>query len=160
MMTNLKTKTEIRPDRPIPINLAAERSVLGALIEDGSLLEDVIAAGLRVEDFALSDHRRVYAAMLDLWQQKKPVDYVLVADHLGNDQEHYVLVGSLIQGVIVDPDHVLHHVEIVRRKSQLRSLLRIAEWITNVVNDQADPNALIGEAIAKLEAVATSEVHA
>src|SRR5438034_8545124 len=140
---NGKTK-QVQPSnscgqsQPInPINLPAERSVLGALIEDGSLLEDVIAAGLRVDDFSLSDHRRVYAAMLELWQQKKPVDYVLVADHLGNDQEQYVLVGSLIQGVIVDRDHVVHHVEIVRKKARLRGLLRIAGWITNIVNDQA-----------------------
>ena len=134
--------------------------MLGALIEDDSLLHDVIAAGLQVEDFALSDHRRVFAAMLELWQQQKPVDYVTVADALGNDQEQYVLVGSLIQGVIVHPDHLLHHVEIIRNKARLRALLRIAEWINSVVDDSSDADALIEEAVGRLERIARAEVTA
>src|SRR5438874_11809705 len=109
-MTNSRSTIDTHPNRALPINLPAERSVLGALIEDDSLLPEVIGTGLRSQDFALSDHRRVFDAMLELWQQKKPVDYVTVAEQLGNHQEHYVLVGSLIQGVIVHPDHVLHHV--------------------------------------------------
>jgi len=147
-------------NQPIPISLPAERSVLGALIEDDSLLPEVIAAGLRAEDFALSDHRRVFTAILFLCEQKSPVDYITVTEQLGNRQEDYVLAGSLIHGVVLHEDHVLHHVAIVRRKARLRALLRIAEWITRVVADSADPDALIEQTIAKLEAVASAEVTA
>jgi replicative DNA helicase len=144
----------------IPINLPAERSVLGALIEDDSLLPEVIAAGLRAGDFSLSDHRQVFAAILALREQKSPIDYITVTEKLGNRQEDYVLLASLIHGVVVHEDHTLYHVAMVRRKSQLRTLLRIAEWLTRVVDDAADPDALIEQAIRKLDAVATAEVTA
>lgn len=143
-----------------PVNLPAERSVLGALIEDDSLKADVLGAGLRSTDFALSDHRQVFDAMLSLWQEKRPVDYVTVAEQLGNRQEHYVLVGSLIQGIIVHSDHVTAHAHIVQQKARLRALLRLAEWITRVVDDTSDPDALIEEAIGKLEAISCTEVRA
>jgi replicative DNA helicase len=147
-------------ENQLPINLPAERSVLGAVIEDGALLPQVIAAGLRAEDFALSDHRRVFDAVLTLHTRKAPIDYVMVTEELGNCQEHYILVGSLIQGVVIDPDHILHHVAIIQRKARLRALLRLAEWITRVVDDTADPDVLIERAIGKLEAMATAEVRA
>jgi replicative DNA helicase len=147
-------------ERILPVNLSAERSVLGAIIEDDSMLPEVTATGLRVADFALSDHQRIFAAMLELWQQKKPVDMILLTERLGNRVEDAVVVASLIEGVIVHPDHVLHHVEIIRSKAQLRNLLRIAEWITHVVDENADPDALIEQAIGKLEAIAAQEVKA
>jgi|SRR5579864_66028 len=148
----------VETERLNPINLPAERSVLGALIEDDSLLPEVVSVGLRPEHFALSDHRSVFNAMLALRSRLTPIDYVTVAEELGNRQEHYVLVGSLIQGVIVHPEHVLHHVAIVQKKARLRALLGLAEWIMRVVDDAADPDALIEQAIAKLDAMATAEV--
>jgi hypothetical protein len=81
-----------------PINASAERSVLGALIEDDTLVPEVIAAGLRTEHFALSDHRRVFGAILALRLRKAPVDYVLVAEQMGNRHEDYILLAGLIQG--------------------------------------------------------------
>jgi replicative DNA helicase len=142
------------------INLLAERSVLGALIEDDSLLPEVISAGLRVDDFGLSDHRRVFEEMLTLHEQKAPVDYVTVVEQLGNDQGAYVLLASLVHGAIVHEDHVLYHVEILRNKSRLRQLLRLSEWIPRVVDDSANSDALIEQAIAKLERIARPEVRA
>lgn len=143
-------------ERVLPINLSAERSVLGAVIEDDSLLAEV--AGLRCEDFSLSEHRRVFHAISQLRSQNSPIDYVLVAEKLGNTSENYVLVASLIDGTVTHPDHIAHHAEIVKRKSQLRRLLSVAEWITNVTDDSADPDLVIEEAIGKLEAIATAEV--
>ena len=142
------------------INVPAERSVLGALIENGSLFPDVVDAGLRVKDFGLSDHQRVFDAMLTLHLQGSPIDYISVYERLGNQPADYVLLGSLIQGVIIDEDHILYHVAIVRRKAGLRALLSIAEWITKVVDDTADPDALIEQSIGMLEKASPSEVMA
>jgi len=46
-----------------PANLPAERSALGALIEDDSLLAEVLASGIRAEDFFLSDHRLFFSTI-------------------------------------------------------------------------------------------------
>jgi replicative DNA helicase len=134
-----------------PINVAAERSILGALLENDALFPDVEAAGLQVEDFALSDHRRVFRAMLTLRKKGVPVDCVTVAEWLGNRQEDYVLVASLIHGVIIEEDHVIYHVRIVQRKAKLRALKKIGEWLMEAAVDCADPDVLIPATIGKIE---------
>jgi replicative DNA helicase len=140
-------------DAILPINLCAERSILGAVIEDDVLLPEVIAAGLQPDDFFLSDHQRVFSTMLMLQARKSPVDYITIAEELGNHQEHYVLVASLIHGVVIHEDHILHHVAIVRKKSRLRGLLRLAEWLTAAATETANPDELIISTRAKLEAL-------
>jgi replicative DNA helicase len=140
------------------ISLPAERSVLGALIEDDGLLPEVLETGLSVGDFSLSDHRRVFESILLLRRRKSPVDYITIAEQLGNQQTDYVLVANLIDGVVVHEDHVLHHVAIVRKKAKLRALLRIADWLMQVVDETADPAAVIAETLGKLEALTVAEV--
>lgn len=158
-ITHFPSRTFHESQRIVPINLDAERCVLGAVIEDDSLLPDVIAAGLKPEHFAVSDHRRVFQAMLALHLRKVPIDYVLLTQELGNRREEHVLVASLIHGVVVEVNHILHHVGIVRRNWQVRRFQKIGEWMMGIV-DTLNPDALIEDAIGKLEAIATAEVVA
>src|SRR2546425_6309419 len=139
------------PTIPLPTNLAAERVVLGVLIEEDELLPEVIATGLKVDDFSVSDHQRIFRAMLSLREKKCPVDYITVAEQLGNRQEDYVVIGSLVHGVVIDDDHLFHHVAIVRRKARQRSLLKLAEWISESVNETTDPDSVIEQISARLE---------
>ena len=124
-------------------NLPAERAVLGALVEDDELMTEVLVSGLSAEDFLLSDHQRIFRAILSLREKKCSVDYITVAEELGNRNSDYALIGDLIQGVVLHPDHVLHHVAIVKRKARLRTLLKLGEWILGSVSDTADPTRLI-----------------
>ena len=153
-------KVDTQQNQPAPVNLAAERSVLGAVIEDDTLLPELIACGLTENDFGLNEHRRLFAAIGALRQQNRPVDYITVAEQLGNRQEDYALVARLIDGSVTDPDHVLYHARIVQKKARLRALLRLADWIARVADDSADPDALIEQIIGKLERMAPAEVVA
>jgi replicative DNA helicase len=142
-------------NQSVPINLAAEQTVLGALIENDRLLTEVISDGLRCEHFALSDHRRIFEAIVTLQGRHEPIDYITVAEQLGNRQEDYVLIGSLVHGVVFDDEeHVLHHATIVRRKWRLRALLKIAEWLTASINETADPESLSAQTINKIQSAA------
>jgi len=138
-----------------PRNLAAERVVLGALIEDSRLLPEALAAGLNANDLFLRDHRRIFAGMLELSSQRLPIDYVTVAEQLGNSQADLVLLASLIEGVVIHRDHLRHHVEIVRKKSRLRQLQKLGDWLFQSANETpADPTALARLALEKLEGLA------
>jgi replicative DNA helicase len=142
-----------------PRNLASERVILGALIEEESILSAAVGAGLDIEDFFLSDHRRIFAAMLELRENNSPVDYITVAEQLGNRQADVVLLASLIDGVVIDRSHVLYHIGIVRKKSRLRRLQQLAEWMLQSANEiSADPDALTEVALEKLGAVAEVRV--
>jgi len=141
--------------------LGSERAILGAILEDDDLImPEVVASGLAVPDFFLSGHRRVYQAMVEQWQEHKPIDLLLITARLGNRAEDAALVASTIQGAIVHVDHILAHVEIVRNAARLRRLQHIGEWITNSVKDTDNADALIEDAIQKLERISRPEVRA
>ena len=57
------------PDRPSPCNLEAERGVLGAILLDPALCDD-IATLLRPDDFYLDKNRRIYRALGDVYKRQ------------------------------------------------------------------------------------------
>src|SRR2546421_10845256 len=66
-----------------PHNLAAEQSVLGAiLLSDQTLYALVIEEGLRPDDFYRERHGAIYSAMLELYNESEPVDTLTVIDRL------------------------------------------------------------------------------
>jgi replicative DNA helicase len=129
----------------LPTNLAAERVVLGTLIEDAGLLPEIIETGLCAEDFALNDHQAVFRAILSLRAKQSPVDYISVVEELGNRNEHYVLVSSVVQGVVLDESHAIYHAQLVRKKARQRALLKLGEWLTNTVTDATDPDVVVDQ---------------
>jgi replicative DNA helicase len=143
-----------------PSNLPAEQCVLGAMIEDDSFVPEVLASGLRAEDFFISDHRRIFHAVERLRERQAPVDYVSVAEQLGNRAEDYAVIGGLVHGVVLHEDHILHHAAIVRRKARLRGLLKIGEWLSEAVSETADPESIISQAREMLDSCSEGQIRA
>ena len=143
-----------------PANVAAERCVLGAVIEDESLWRKLTDSGLRSQHFYLSDHRRVFGAIDRLKGRSMPVDYISVAEELGNLGGDYVLIASLVHGVVVQENHVLHHAAIIRKKSRLRSLLKIGEWIQKAVTEIAEPDSLTAQIRNMLDGCSEDQISA
>jgi len=142
------------PQFEIPCNVRSEQVVLGCLIEDGSLLPCILDSGLNVNSFMLSDHRRIFQAILDLHQQSAPIDCVTVAERLGNKASDFALLADLICGVVVDASHALYHAKIVRKKAALRKVMKIGEWLqTTAADASANPEQLTNAAIEKLQGV-------
>ena len=52
-------------ERPLPHNLEAERSILGAVLLDNHAL-NVAVEKLRADDFFLPQHRKIYERMVQL----------------------------------------------------------------------------------------------
>ena len=61
-------------ERGLPASIEAERSILGAILLD-SLLYDQVAE-LKPDDFSLDAHRRIFSRMRDLQDTGRPVDTV------------------------------------------------------------------------------------
>jgi replicative DNA helicase len=68
-------------DRALPVNLDAERFVLGSILIDDSVFLQV-AAALTSEDFGLEKHRRIFARMRDLYERGERIDRVSLAEEL------------------------------------------------------------------------------
>src|SRR5205085_9062279 len=76
-------------DRLPPQSIEAEQSVLGALLIDRDAIVEV-AEVLQAEDFYRSQHAAIYAAILELYERREPVDIVTVSEVLERrgDLEH------------------------------------------------------------------------
>jgi replicative DNA helicase len=138
----------------IPVNVDAERAVLGAILEMESLFRDVVAAGLAGEDFSLGDHARVYTAMIRLGEANQPIDHISVAGKLGNCSEDIALLSDLIAGVVLDRNHILYHVGTIIEKSRLRQIQGLGEEIQVAVSEPGVvPLDLALEIVTKLNQI-------
>src|SRR6202049_1956796 len=68
-------------ERPLPSNLDAERSVLGAILLDNNALNAAIE-NLRAEDFFLDQHRRVFTQMIALGESQQAIDLITLTEEL------------------------------------------------------------------------------
>ena len=108
-----------------------EQRVLGSIMQDNSILNEALRRGVSHEHFFRQDHQAIFAAMLSLNRQGKPIGEVTLHDEListfGDSGEFRVLMAyasSLTQGL---PEHKLveqasHAVEIVKREWALRKV--------------------------------------
>src|SRR6185437_15026778 len=68
-------------EKPLPNNLDAERSVLGAILLDNNALNAAIE-NLRPEDFFLDQHRRVFTQMISLGEAQQAIDLITLTEEL------------------------------------------------------------------------------
>src|SRR5438094_307276 len=110
----------------LPASIDAERSILGAILLDNFAYNQA-AEHLRVEDFSLDAHRRIYGRMVDLSESSRPVDIITLSEELARRREMEAVGGvayltSLTDGLPRRPS-IEHYVKIVRDKAMLRGLI-------------------------------------
>lgn len=113
----------------VPFSEAAERAVLGAILNDGTCFFRVLDA-LKPEDFYLEPHQLVFQAFVSLANEGTPIDLVntvAAMERLGT----LSLVGgpsflAQLAQDLPDPEGVEHYAEIVREKAIRRQLLKVS----------------------------------
>lgn len=120
-------------ERSLPANLDAERSVLGAALVTYGKSLDTIADQLEGKHFYRDAHRRIYEAMLVLYQRGDPVDFVLLQEVLakaGNLDEvgGPAYISALTSGMPAAVN-VAHYARIVREKAVARDVIYAANRI-------------------------------
>src|SRR5215472_14319837 len=68
-------------ERPLPQNVDAERSVLGAILIENHALNAAIEK-LKPEDFFSDAHRRIFSCMIQLGEAQQAIDLVTLTDQL------------------------------------------------------------------------------
>jgi replicative DNA helicase len=133
---------ELNLDRGMPASIEAERSILGAILLD-NLAYNEAAETLRVEDFYLDAHRKLFSRIMDLMETGRPVDIITLTEELSRKKEVEAIGGvayiaSLTDGVPRRPS-IAQYVRIVRDKALLRSLITACSAAMAQAADQADP---------------------
>ncbi len=109
-----------------PQSVEAEQAVLGGLLIDNELIDEVLGV-LRAEDFYRADHRTVFRAISALRGGNEPVDVVTVSEWLANTGEldavgGLAYLGSLAQNT-PNTANVTAYARIVRERALLRGLI-------------------------------------
>jgi len=125
----------------LPANVDAERSILGAILLDNFAYNQA-AEHLRVEDFSLDSHRRIYARMVDLAESSRRIDMITLIEELERHKDLEAIgdvayVSSLVEGVPERPS-IEHYVKIVRDKALLRGVISAATTAIARASDQSD----------------------
>jgi replicative DNA helicase len=126
----------------LPTNIDAERAILGAILLDNSAFNEA-AQHLKVGDFSLDSHRRIYARMVDLAESSRPVDMITLIEELDRHKDLQPVgdvgyVSSLLDGV-PDRPSIAHYINIVREKALLRGLIHTATAAIARAADQSEP---------------------
>lgn len=139
-------------------SLAAERSVLGSILLDPEAMLR-IRDRLSPEDFYDPVNRRVYEACVQLFDQRRSVDWVMLNDVLKNDAE-FTGIGGLaylteLPTMTPTASLVEQHADVVREKSNLRALVRAGQRIAGLgTQEDASFADLIGTAQEQVLALA------
>ena len=115
-----------------PQNIEAEESIISAILIDNNALLDVIEI-LAPEDFYRTAHKKIYAAITDLFDKTEPIDSVTVANRLKEKGQLEEIGGASYLSRLLDiaPPAVNapHYAKIVHDKASLRRLIENANAI-------------------------------
>src|SRR5215207_5124422 len=68
-------------ERPLPSSEDSERAILGAILLDNALIAQAVEH-LKPEDFYGPLHRRIFTAMIALFEASKKIDPILISEEL------------------------------------------------------------------------------
>ncbi len=117
-----------------PQDIAAEQSVLGAILLDNAAL-DTAMENLGLEDFYRESHREIYRAMCRVSERREPIDAITLAAELRSAGLLEAIGGSAyvaeLASVVPTAANIAHYARIVRRASLLRQLASTATEIAS-----------------------------
>lgn len=122
-----------------PHSEEAEVSVLGSLLIDKDAVITV-APILEPDYFYKKEHRYIYAAILELYKERDPIDLVTVSDQLKKDKKLKAVGGSAFLTSLVESvptsAHVENYAKIVKDNATKRKLIGSASRIVESAFDE------------------------
>src|SRR5918999_3300289 len=137
-------------ERALPNSSEAERAILGAILLDNGLISRAIEQ-LRPEDFYVPSHRRVFVAMISLFERGGEINPILIGEELKKENSLESVGGiSFITNLTYGLPHstnILHYSKVVRGKSMLRQLIKSANKITQeALAEEDEPEIILDHA--------------
>jgi len=116
-----------------PHNLEAEKSVLGSLLLDKDAIIKV-ADIVHVDDFYYDNHRTIFAAILELFAKRSPIDLLTLSNQLKEKGNLESIGGNVylteLINEVVTASHIVQYAVIVKQKSTLRKLIKAGQDIS------------------------------
>ncbi len=144
-------------DRLPPQNLEAERGVLGSLLLDPDLCDDV-ALVVRPDDFYADANQKLYSHLLAMHDDGSRIDATLLVERLTSAGDLEAIGGpAYLAELLHSVPHAanaVYYAEIVRDKSTLRSLIHAStEILRDAYEPTVDPREMVSRAEEQIFAV-------
>lgn len=124
-----------------PHNLESEQCVIGSIIVEEETLVPV-AEILDREDFYIDAHKVIYDSMIELGNERKPIDMITLTNKLKEkgylDQVGGVTYLTSITNMIPTTSNVKVYAEIVKKNSTLRKLIKASNDIISMGYEASD----------------------
>lgn len=147
-----------------PQNLEAEQSILGAILIDNDALPKSLEI-LDPDDFYKLSNRKIFQAMIYLFEKNEPIDLITLTDYLRRKDELEQIGGisylSSLISMTPTAANIRYHCKIVREKSLLRGLLRASNEIARKVYEEShDAEELVDYAERSIFTISDKKVKA
>jgi len=145
-----------------PQNIEAEQSVLGSMIIDPEAVTKALEF-INADDFYREAHKRIFSAMVDLYQRNEPVDLVTVTSALKSqgildDCGGAAYLSNLAERVPTSAN-VVYYGKIVHEKAILRHLIWAAtEIVEKSFAENADADSYLDDAERAIFSVAARKI--
>ncbi|KKS98266.1 MAG: Replicative DNA helicase, partial [Candidatus Giovannonibacteria bacterium GW2011_GWA1_43_15] len=141
-----------------PQNIEAEISLLGSLLLDGGVIDEV-SDMLGPEDFYKREHQIIYEAVINLFNRQKAIDVLTVGDTLKADGKLEEAGGNSCLTTLVNSvptaSNAVYYAEIVHKKKILRDLISASHEISQLgYREGEDVEVLMDEVEKKVFAIA------
>jgi replicative DNA helicase len=144
-------------DRLPPQNLDAEKGVLGSLLLDPNLCDDV-ALLLRGEDFYADQNQKLYTHLLAMHEEGGRIDATLLMERLRQSGDLEAVGGAAYLAEVLHSvpyaANAVYYAEIVQAKATLRALIHAStEILRDAYEPTLDPRELVNRAEEQIFAV-------
>jgi replicative DNA helicase len=151
------------PERTLPHNLDAEKSVLGAILIHNDAFNHA-AELIDSRDFFRDAHRRIFDKMVALSERGRAIDFITLKDELQRAGELDECGGPTYIAALADgvprSANVAYYARIVKEKSTLRNLIHSANKIlTEAYEAEQEPEVLLDEAERAIFAIAEDRIR-
>ena len=144
-------------DRLPPQNQDAERGVIGSMLIDPRMIDEVLPV-LKVDDFYLEAHQILYRRIARLHDESGRVDVTLLANALLSAGELASIGGPEYIAEVMDTTpvaaHAVHYAQLVRSKATLRAMIHAStETLRDAWDPAQDPQELLARAEERIFAI-------
>ena len=129
-------------ERDLPFNMEAEQAVLGSALKDSASVGEA-AELISPGDFYFTANRYVFEAIMDLFNENKPIDFVTVSETLKINGKLDAAGGieylKKLSVSVPTTQHVKYYSDIIKEKAVTRELIKSANSISKMAYDEQDP---------------------
>ncbi len=134
--------------RELPYSREAEQAVVGSALTNAKSVNEAVEI-VRPDDFYFAQHKMIFGAVVDLFNENVPIDFITVSNKLAQADMLEAAGGMdylrTIASSVPTTRHVTYYSKIVKEKAILRRLIEGANSISDMAYEGADKTERILE---------------